>query len=58
MIESDYPGIRIGPEPTTDKFNVIMHNNEPGIIPGNALVVDSKFQFRPLARFGNMFLNR
>ena len=27
-------------------------------IPGNALVVDAKKQFRPLSKFGNAFLNR
>lgn len=28
------------------------------IVPGNALVVDSRRQFRPLSKFGNSFLNR
>ncbi|XP_064623632.1 EH domain-containing protein 3-like isoform X2 [Lineus longissimus] len=59
LLEQDFPGIRIGPEPTTDRFIVIMKTEtEDGIIPGNALVVDPKKQFRPLEKFGNAFLNR
>ena len=27
-------------------------------VPGNALVVDPKLPYRPLAKFGNSFLNR
>ena len=35
-----------------------MHEDQEGVIPGNALVVDPKKQFRPLSKFGNAFLNR
>ena len=49
MIIQDFPGIRIGPEPTTDRFIAVMHGEEEGIIPGNALVVDAKKQFRALS---------
>ena len=49
-MESEYPGLRVGREPTTDRFNVIVHSDQPGIVPGNALVVDSKFQFKPLEK--------
>ncbi|XP_069118598.1 EH domain-containing protein 3-like [Argopecten irradians] len=58
LLEQDFPGIRIGPEPTTDRFIAVMHSSQDGIIPGNALVVDPKKQFRPLSKFGNAFLNR
>lgn len=58
LLEKDFPGIRIGPEPTTDRFIAVMYDDKEGIIPGNALVVDSKKQFRPLSKFGNAFLNR
>lgn len=58
LLEQEFPGIRIGPEPTTDRFIVVMHNEQDGVIPGNALVVDPKKQFRPLSKFGNAFLNR
>ena len=58
LLESDFPGIRIGPEPTTDRFIAVMQGDNEGVIPGNALVVDPKKQFRPLSKFGNAFLNR
>ncbi|GBP02493.1 EH domain-containing protein 3 [Eumeta japonica] len=35
-----------------------MHDDKEGVIPGNALVVDPKKQFRPLSKYGNAFLNR
>ena len=58
LLERDYPGIRIGPEPTTDVFNVVMYGDSDQVIPGNALAVDNKKQFRPLSKFGGAFLNR
>nr|CAI5865216.1 unnamed protein product [Callosobruchus analis] len=58
LLERDFPGIRIGPEPTTDRFIAVMYDDKEGMIPGNALVVDPKRQFRPLSKFGNAFLNR
>jgi len=58
LLERDFPGIRIGPEPTTDGFIAVMHGDTDGVIPGNALVVDPKRPFRPLSMFGNAFLNR
>lgn len=58
LLEQDFPGIRIGPEPTTDRFIAVMYNENEGVIPGNALVVDPTKQFRPLSKFGNAFLNR
>ncbi|CAL4148369.1 unnamed protein product, partial [Meganyctiphanes norvegica] len=58
LLEKDFPGIRIGPEPTTDGFIAVMHGETDGVIPGNALVVDPKKPFRPLSKFGNSFLNR
>lgn len=58
LLEQEFPGIRIGPEPTTDRFIAVMYDEKEGMIPGNALVVDPKKQFRPLSKFGNAFLNR
>uniref|UniRef100_A0A915KY32 Dynamin-type G domain-containing protein n=1 Tax=Romanomermis culicivorax TaxID=13658 RepID=A0A915KY32_ROMCU len=58
LLEQDFPGMRIGPEPTTDRFIAVMHGEQETVIPGNALVVDTKKQFRPLSKFGNAFLNR
>ena len=58
LLGEDFPGMRIGPEPTTDCFNVIMHGKNERIIPGNALASDMSKQFRALQSFGNSFLNR
>ncbi|XP_050443770.1 EH domain-containing protein 3-like [Adelges cooleyi] len=58
LIEKDYPGIRIGPEPTTDKFMVVMGGDKEQSIPGNALVADPTKQFQDLSRFGNNFLKK
>ncbi|CAG2063189.1 unnamed protein product, partial [Timema podura] len=58
LLESDFPGGRIGPEPTTDRFISVMYGEREGVIPGNALIVDPKKPFRPLTKFGNAFLNR
>ncbi|KMQ87085.1 eh domain-containing protein 1 [Lasius niger] len=58
LLEREFPGIRIGPEPTTDRFIAVMYDEKEGVIPGNALVVDPNKQFRPLSKFGNAFLNR
>lgn len=37
LLGSDFPGMRIGPEPTTDRFTAIMNGPEERTIPGNAL---------------------
>ncbi|CAN9511037.1 unnamed protein product [Ophioblennius macclurei] len=58
LIEQDFLGSRVGPEPTTDCFTAVMHGETEGIIPGNALTVDPKKPFRNLDPFGNSFLNR
>lgn len=58
LLEQDFPGMRIGPEPTTDSFIAVMYGETEGSTPGNALVVDPKKPFRKLSRFGNAFLNR
>ncbi|KAM5138894.1 EH domain-containing protein 1 [Mantella aurantiaca] len=58
LMEQDFPGMRIGPEPTTDSFIAVMHGPVEGVLPGNALVVDPNKPFRKLSAFGNAFLNR
>ena len=37
LLERDFPGMRIGPEPTTDNFHVIEHAEEDGKIPGDSM---------------------
>eukprot|EP00795_Rhopilema_esculentum_P013549 gene13549-4437_t len=58
LIGADFPGMLIGPEPTTESFTAVMHGREERVIPGNALVSDTTKQFRTLQSFGNSFLNR
>ncbi|KAL8274885.1 hypothetical protein Esti_001174 [Eimeria stiedai] len=58
LLERDYPGLRIGPEPTTDKFVAIMEGSTDQVIPGNTAVVDPTKPFSQLSNFGNVFLQR
>ncbi|XP_050404639.1 EH domain-containing protein 3 isoform X2 [Patella vulgata] len=58
LLEQDYPGMRIGPEPTTDRFIAIMKGDVEDVAPGNAAVADKNHQYQPLTKFGNAFLNR
>nr|XP_039254665.1 EH domain-containing protein 3-like isoform X2 [Styela clava] len=65
LLDQEFPGMRIGPEPTTDCFITIMKGDDSkdggvneGVIPGNALVVDKTKPFRALTAFGNAFLSR
>uniref|UniRef100_A0A4X2K303 Dynamin-type G domain-containing protein n=1 Tax=Vombatus ursinus TaxID=29139 RepID=A0A4X2K303_VOMUR len=58
LLEQEFPCMRIGPEPTTDGFIVIMHGEVENVMPGNVAVVDQRFPFRNLTSFGNAFLNR
>ena len=58
LLEQDFPGMRIGPEPTTDRFVAIMHGPNDQVTPGNALAVDPQRQFGALQHFGNAFLSK
>mmetsp|Transcript_16845 Transcript_16845/g.32878 ORF Transcript_16845/g.32878 Transcript_16845/m.32878 type:complete len:518 (-) Transcript_16845:196-1749(-) len=58
LLERDFPGCHIGPEPTTDRFVAVMHSHEERQIPGNALAADSDRPFTALNKFGMSFLNR
>lgn len=58
LIGKDFPGQRIGPEPTTDRFVAVMDGPEERVIPGNALAVSPDLPYRGLERFGVAFLNR
>jgi EH domain-containing protein 1 len=63
LLQQDFPGQRIGPEPTTDRFTAIMHT-EAGpqqhsrLLPGHALVMQTSKPFRGLASYGNNFLSK
>ncbi|BFU21182.1 EH-domain containing protein putative [Entamoeba histolytica] len=56
LLNYDYPGSNIGPEPTTDGFAAIMHGPTNGNVPGNTLCVQTDKPFTNLARFGNDFM--
>eukprot|EP00555_Chaetoceros_dichaeta_P011371 CAMPEP_0198257518 /NCGR_PEP_ID=MMETSP1447-20131203/7175_1 /TAXON_ID=420782 /ORGANISM="Chaetoceros dichaeta, Strain CCMP1751" /LENGTH=576 /DNA_ID=CAMNT_0043944437 /DNA_START=107 /DNA_END=1837 /DNA_ORIENTATION=- len=58
LLGRDFPGQRIGPEPTTDRFTVLLNGPEERTIPGNALSVHPDLPFRGLERFGVSFLSR
>mmetsp|Transcript_5369 Transcript_5369/g.11084 ORF Transcript_5369/g.11084 Transcript_5369/m.11084 type:complete len:626 (+) Transcript_5369:647-2524(+) len=62
LVGRDFPGQRIGPEPTTDRFTIVAGTDDPtasdSVIPGNALAVQSDRPFRSLQRFGAAFLDK
>mmetsp|Transcript_10736 Transcript_10736/g.16289 ORF Transcript_10736/g.16289 Transcript_10736/m.16289 type:complete len:543 (+) Transcript_10736:119-1747(+) len=61
LLRRDFPGQRIGPEPTTDRFTAIMHSGDGGkeqLTPGHALAMQTDKPFRGLASFGNKFLSK
>eukprot|EP01127_Copromyxa_protea_P007421 TRINITY_DN1731_c0_g1_i3.p1 TRINITY_DN1731_c0_g1~~TRINITY_DN1731_c0_g1_i3.p1 ORF type:complete len:507 (-),score=129.14 TRINITY_DN1731_c0_g1_i3:43-1563(-) len=58
LLKRKFPGIRIGPEPTTDRFVAVMYGEEDQIIPGNALSVDTERPFGGLNKYGSSFLTK
>lgn len=58
LVGRDFPGIRVGPEPTTDAFGAIMWGQEERLIPGHTVPMDRTKPFRTLQNFGAGFLNK
>jgi GTPase SAR1 family protein len=59
LLERDYLGIRVGDEPTTDKFLAIMEGDgQDRIIPGDAVAVQADKPFSGLNKFGTNFLTK
>ena len=58
ILGRDFPSMRIGPEPTTDRFTALMDGPEEKTIYGNSLAVMADMPYRGLERFGLAFLNR
>ena len=58
LLGRDFPGIRVGPEPTTDRFTAILWGNQDKVIPGAALCSQADRPFTGLSPFGNNFLSR
>ena len=53
---ADLPGQKIGPEPTSDKFTVIMHGRDNRTLPGNTLALKKDLPYKGLEKFGSNFL--
>ena len=58
LIGRDFPGQRIGPEPTTDRFTIVMDGPDERVIPGNALAASKGCPYKGLDKFGVAFLNK
>ncbi|CAI5966727.1 unnamed protein product, partial [Closterium sp. NIES-65] len=58
LLSRPYPGSHIGPEPTTDRFVVVMNGPDERSIPGNTVAVSADMPFAGLTRFGSAFLEK
>ncbi|XP_047315448.1 EH domain-containing protein 1-like [Impatiens glandulifera] len=58
LLKSSYPGSHIGPEPTTDRFVVVMNGPDERSIPGNTVAVQADMPFSGLTTFGTAFLSK
>ncbi|KAK9209783.1 hypothetical protein WN944_002151 [Citrus x changshan-huyou] len=58
LLRTSYPGAHIGPEPTTDRFVVVMSGVDDRSIPGNTVAVQADMPFSGLTTFGTAFLSK
>ncbi|KAG7015536.1 EH domain-containing protein 1 [Cucurbita argyrosperma subsp. argyrosperma] len=58
LLKGSYPGAHIGPEPTTDRFVVVMSGPDERSIPGNTVAVQADMPFNGLTTFGTSFLSK
>ncbi|CAK9181704.1 unnamed protein product [Ilex paraguariensis] len=58
LLKCNYPGSHIGPEPTTDRFIVVMSGPDERSIPGNTIAVHADMPFSGLTTFGGAFLSK
>ncbi|GLT83599.1 hypothetical protein SLE2022_018770 [Rubroshorea leprosula] len=58
LLKTSYPGAHIGPEPTTDRFVVVMSGPDGRSIPGNTVAVQADMPFSGLTSFGTAFLSK
>lgn len=58
LLRCNYPGAHIGPEPTTDRFVVVMSGHDERSIPGNTVAVQADMPFSGLTHFGGSFLSK
>ncbi|KAG9159981.1 hypothetical protein Leryth_005719 [Lithospermum erythrorhizon] len=58
LLRSSYPGAHIGPEPTTDRFVVVMNGPDERSVPGNTIAVQADMPYSGLTTFGTAFLSK
>ncbi|KAL2608153.1 hypothetical protein R1flu_026726 [Riccia fluitans] len=58
LLRGEYPGAHIGPEPTTDRFVVVMGGTDERSVPGNTIAVQADMPFSGLTKFGTAFLSK
>ncbi|XP_009770776.2 EH domain-containing protein 1-like isoform X1 [Nicotiana sylvestris] len=58
LLRTSYPGAHIGPEPTTDRFVVVMNGPDERSVPGNTIAVQADMPFSGLTTFGTSFLSK
>lgn len=58
LLKTNYPGAHIGPEPTTDRFVVVMGGSDHRSVPGNTIAVQADMPFSGLTKFGTAFLSK
>ncbi|KAL8128711.1 hypothetical protein V2J09_017866 [Rumex salicifolius] len=58
LLQCEYPGAHIGPEPTTDRFVCVMSGPDERTIPGNTIAVQADMPFNGLTTFGGAFLSK
>ncbi|KAG2648624.1 hypothetical protein PVAP13_1NG020100 [Panicum virgatum] len=58
LLKTSYPGAHVGPEPTTDRFVVVMSGSDGRTIPGNTIAVQADMPFTGLTTFGGAFLSK
>eukprot|EP00750_Incisomonas_marina_P019630 INCI3598.2.p1 GENE.INCI3598.2~~INCI3598.2.p1 ORF type:complete len:929 (-),score=182.83 INCI3598.2:450-2996(-) len=58
LLGRDFPNGRIGPEPVTDRFMVVMDGPDTRTVPGHALVMQQDKPFADLQKLGSGFLNK
>jgi GTPase SAR1 family protein len=56
LLQTEFAGQRVGPEPTTDRFTAVVYGTDKKNIPGHALAMQKDSPFRSLEQFGNSFL--
>eukprot|EP00953_Heterococcus_sp_UTEX-ZZ885_P041949 21365-Heterococcus_DN1.PRE.2 len=57
MLGRDFPGMHIGPEPSTEAFQAVVGGAGDFVIPGTAQCIATELPFAGLSKFGAAFLN-